>query len=314
MLTAALVAGTLRATGGPGSSAPNEDEMAEIDRVSVVGAGTVGSQLAYQCALAGLPVRMISRRVETLEKGVANAERLLKRRVEKGTLSQEECDATLGRVRPTIELGEGVADAQIVIEAVAEVLEVKHGVWKQIDEAAPEEAIFASTSSTIGISKLAHVTRRPDRCVNAHFFNPVLLMDLVEVVRGPHTSDQTVELTMQFCRRVSRHPVLVQKESYGFVVNRVVFTAIREALRLLDDGAATAEDIDDACVRGLNWPMGPIKLADFIGLDVIHDAWLLGREEMHDDAWTPTPELRRHIEAGELGIKTGRGFHEYRKP
>jgi 3-hydroxybutyryl-CoA dehydrogenase len=287
--------------------------MAEIDRVSVVGAGTVGSQLAYQCALAGLPVRMVSRRVETLEKGVANAERLLKRRVEKGTLSQEECDAALGRVRPTIELAEGVADAQIVIEAVAEVLEIKHDVWKQMDAAAPADAIFASTSSTIGVSHLAHVTARPDKCVNAHFFNPVLLMDLVEVVRGPHTSDETVEATIEFCRRVNRHPVLVQKESYGFIVNRVVFTAIREALRLLDDGAATAEDIDDACVRGLNWPMGPIKLADFIGLDVIHDAWLLGKEEMHDEAWTPTAELKRHVEAGELGMKTGRGFIEYPK-
>ena len=285
--------------------------MAEIDRVSVVGAGTVGSQLAYQCALAGLPVRMVSRRVETLDKSIANAERLLRRRVEKGTISQADCDAALGRVRPTIELEEGVADAQIVIEAVAEVLETKHGVWKQLDEAAPAEAIFASTSSTIGISKLAHVTKRPDRCLNAHFFNPVLLMDLVEVVRGPLTSDETVEATMEFCRRVGRHPVLVQKESYGFIVNRVVFTAIREALRLLEDGAASAEDIDDACIRGLNWPMGPIRLADFIGLDVIHDAWLLGKEVMHDDAWTPTAELKRHVEGGELGVKTGRGFLVY---
>jgi 3-hydroxybutyryl-CoA dehydrogenase len=285
--------------------------MAEIDRVSVVGAGTVGSQLAYQCALAGLPVRMVSRRVETLEKGVANAERLLKRRVEKGTLSQEDCDAALGRVHPTIDLEEGVADAQIVIEAVAEVLETKHDVWKQMDAAAPKDAIFASTSSTIGVSHLAHVTNRTDKCVNAHFFNPVFLMDLVEVVRGPHTSDETVAATVEFCERVNRHPVLVQKESYGFIVNRVVFTAIREALRLLDNGAATAEDIDDACVRGLNWPMGPIKLADFIGLDVIHDAWLVGKEEMQDDAWTPTPELKQHVDAGELGMKTGRGFLEY---
>src|SRR5258708_29117407 len=226
--------------------------MAEIDRVSVIGAGTVGSQLAYQCALAGLPVRMVSRRVETLEKGVANAERLLKRRVEKGTLSQEECDATMGRVHPTVDMEEGVGDAQIVIEAVAEVLETKHGVWKQFDALAPAEAIFASTSSTIGISHLAHVTSRPDRCVNAHFFNPVLLMDLVEVVRGPHTSDATVEATMEFCRRVNRHPVLVQKESYGFIVKRVVFTPIRAALRLLHDRAPPAQDIDHARRRGLN--------------------------------------------------------------
>jgi 3-hydroxybutyryl-CoA dehydrogenase len=287
--------------------------MAEIDRVSVVGAGAVGSQLAYQCALAGLPVRLVSRRIETLAKGVANTERLLKRRVEKGVLTQEDCDAALGRVRPTIDLDEGVADAQIVVEAVAEVLETKHDIWKQVDSLAPPEAIMASTSSTIGISKLAHVTQRTDRCINAHFFNPVLLMDLVEVVRGAHTSDETVAATMAFCQRVNRHPVLVKKESYGFIVNRVVFTAIREALRLLDEGAATAEDIDDACVRGLNWPMGPIKLADFIGLDVINEAWLLGQEEMHDDSWAPTRELTQHVKAGELGMKTGRGFLEHSK-
>jgi 3-hydroxybutyryl-CoA dehydrogenase len=253
----------------------------------------------------------VSRRQETLDKGVANAERLLRRRVEKGSLSQEECDAALGRVRPTVDLAQGVADAQIVIEAVAEVLETKHDVWKQIDGLAPLEAIMASTSSTIGVSKLAHVTHRADRCVNAHFFNPVLLMDLVEVVRGRHTSDETVEATMAFCRRVNRHPVLVQKESYGFIVNRIIFTAIREALRLLDEGAATAEDIDEACLRGLKWPMGPVKLADFIGLDVLLEAWLLGQEEMHDDSWAPTPELKQHVRAGELGMKTGRGFLEH---
>ena len=280
----------------------------EINRVTVVGAGTVGSQLAFQAALGGMAVRLASRRQETLDKGVANATRLLRRRVEKGSLGEADCDAALGRVVPTTNLAEAVADADIVVEAVAEVLETKHEVWRQLDAAAPEPTILASTSSTIGISKLDHVTGRPDRCINAHFFNPVLLMDLVEVVRGPHTSDETVSATMEFARRVGRHPVLVEKESYGFIVNRVVFTAIREALRLLDEGAATAEDIDDACVRGLNWPMGPIKLADFIGLDVIHDAWHLGKEEMHDDWWQPTPELEAHVNAGELGMKTGRGF------
>jgi 3-hydroxybutyryl-CoA dehydrogenase len=285
----------------------------EITRVSVVGAGTVGSQLAYQVALSGLPVRMYSRRVETLEKAVANAERLLKRRVEKGTLEDRECEATLARVHPTIELDEAVSDAQLVMEAVAESLEIKHDIWKQVDTLAPAEAIMASTSSTIGVSHLAHVTQRPEKCLNAHFFNPVLLMDLVEVVRGPKTSDDTFESVMEFARRVNRHPVPVERESYGFIVNRVVFTAIREALRLLDEGAASADDIDDACVRGLNWPMGPIKLADFIGLDVIHDAWLLGKEEMKDPAWQPTPELAEHVKNGELGMKTGRGFLTHEK-
>jgi 3-hydroxybutyryl-CoA dehydrogenase len=285
----------------------------EISRVSVVGAGTVGSQLAYQCALSGLEVRMYSRRAETLEKAVANAERLLKRRVEKGSLDEKDCDAALARVHPTVEIEEAVADAQIVIEAVAEDISTKHGVWKQMDEFAPPEAILASTSSTIGVSHLAHVTGRPEKCLNAHFFNPVLLMDLCEVVRGPKTSDETFKTVVAFCEQVGRHPVPVNHESYGFIVNRVVFTAIREALRLLDEGAAGANDIDDACKRGLNWPMGPIALADFIGLDVIHDAWHLALEETKDPLWQPTAELEAHVHAGELGNKTGKGFLVHEK-
>ncbi len=285
----------------------------EISRVSVVGAGTVGSQLAYQCALSGLEVRMYSRRVQTLEKAVANAERLLKRRVEKGTLDEKECEAALARVHPTIDLDEALGDAQIVIEAVAEDMSTKHDIWKQMDELAPAEAILASTSSTIGASHLAHVTKRPEKCLNAHFFNPVLLMDLCEVVRGPKTSDETFETVMEFCRQIGRHPVPVRRESYGFIVNRVVFTAIREALRLLDEGAAEAADIDDACKRGLNWPMGPINLADFIGLDVIHDAWHLALEETKDPLWKPTPELEAHVKAGELGVKAGKGFLTHEK-
>jgi len=285
----------------------------EIKTVCVVGAGTVGSQLAYQCALGGLAVRLTSRNQATIDKGTANATRLLRRRVEKGTLTEFECEDALSRVTTTVDLAEALAGADIMIEAVAERLDVKEEVFRQAGAAAAPHAILATTSSTIEIHKLAPVTGRPERCINAHFFNPVLLMDLVEVVRGPQTSEETVESVMNFARRVGRHPVLVQRESYGFIVNRVIFTAIREALRLIDEGAASAEDIDEACVRGLNWPMGPVKLADFIGLDVIRDAWILGKEEMQDDAWEPTAALNAHVEAGELGMKSGQGFLEHAK-
>jgi 3-hydroxybutyryl-CoA dehydrogenase len=285
----------------------------EVSRVCVVGAGTVGSQLAYQCALNGVPVRLASRSPETLMKGVSNATRVLQRRVDKGALTEEALESALALVHTTTSIDEAAAEADLVVEAVAERLDVKRAVFQQLDGLASEGTILATTSSTIECSKIASATNRPDRCINAHFFNPVLLMDLVEVVRGPETSDQTVERTMAFCRQAGRHPVLVRRESYGFIVNRVIFTAIREALRLLDEGAATAEDIDDACVRGLNWPMGPIKLADFIGLDVIHDAWLLGKDEMSDDAWEPTPALTERIKAGELGMKAGRGFFDHGK-
>lgn len=283
----------------------------EIKTVCVVGAGTVGSQLAYQCALGGLSVQLTSRSQQTIDRGCANAERLLRRRVDKGTLTEFECEDALGRVTATTDLAAAVSEADIMVEAVAERLDLKEAIFRQADAAAPPRTILATTSSTIEIQKLAPLTSRPDKCINAHFFNPVLLMDLVEVVRGPQTSDETVAATMAFARRVGRHPVLVQRESYGFIVNRIIFTAIREALRLVDEGAATPQDIDEACVRGLKWPMGPVRLADFIGLDVIRDAWLLGREEMHDEAWVPTAELDRHLAAGELGMKTGQGFLEH---
>jgi 3-hydroxybutyryl-CoA dehydrogenase len=279
--------------------------------VSVVGAGTVGSQLAFQCALHGVDVTLASRRQETLDRGVAGATKLLHRRVEKGSLAEADCAAALGRVHTTTSVEAAAHHAEIVVEAVAERLDVKQEVFRHLDQHAPAGTILATTSSTIGISQLAGETGRPDLCVNAHFFNPVLVMDLVEVVRGPATSDETVRRTMDFARQVGRHPILVNRESYGFIVNRIIFTAIREALRLVAEGAATPEDVDEACLRGLNWPMGPIKLADFIGLDVIHDAWLLGQEEMDDAAWVPTPDLELRISSGELGMKTGRGFFDH---
>ena len=285
----------------------------KVSRVAVVGAGTVGSQLAFQCALHGVEVQLTSRSQETLDAGVAGASRVLKRRVEKGQLEGADCDAAVDRVNATTSIEEALKGAQVVVEAVAERLDVKQEVFRLLDRHAQPGAILATTSSTIGISQLAEVTTRGTHCLNAHFFNPVLLMDLVEVVRGPDTADEVVERTMEFCRQVGRHPIEVNRESYGFIVNRVIFTAIREALRLVEEGAATPEDIDEACVRGLNWPMGPIKLADFIGLDVIHDAWLLGRDEMHDQAWTPTRELVQRVRQGQLGMKSGQGYFTHNK-
>ena len=284
-----------------------------IERVAVIGAGTVGSQLAFQCALGGLEVGLWSRQEATLERGVEGARRVLRGRVEKGKLAEADCDAALARVKPTISLEEAAAGIDFAVEAVAEQLDAKREIFSRLGVAAPEDAVLATTSSTIGISALADVTGRPDRCINTHFFNPVLVMDLVEVVRGPETSDATVATAMEFCRHAGRFPVEVEQESYGFIVNRVIFTAIREAIRLLDEGAATAADIDEACVRGLNWPMGPLRLADFIGLDVIRDAWRLGETEMADPAWRVTDELARHVDAGELGMKSGKGFFEHQK-
>jgi 3-hydroxybutyryl-CoA dehydrogenase len=277
----------------------------------VIGAGTVGSQLAFQCALGGVEVTLASRSQETIDRGMAAASKILRRRVEKGSLDEAECEAAIARVATTTSIVDAAGGGEFVIEAVAEQLDLKREIFRELGRHADPGAVLATTSSTICISQLASETGRPECCVNAHFFNPVLVMDLVEVVRGPETSQETVDRTMAFATQVGRRPILVQRESYGFIVNRIIFTAIREALRLVDEGAATPADIDEACVRGLNWPMGPVKLADFIGLDVIRDAWLLGREEMHDDAWAPTAALDQHVSAGELGMKTGRGFFEH---
>jgi 3-hydroxybutyryl-CoA dehydrogenase len=284
-----------------------------MTRLAVVGAGSMGAQIAQQAALHGLDVRLTDKSAEQLAKAVASNRGHLERRVEKGKLTQEEAEAALARVQVTPDLGEAVRDAGFVIEAVFEDLELKRSVFRDLDQVAPPEAVLASNSSTMGVSKIADATNRPERCVNMHFFFPVLVMDLVEVVRGPQTSDATVERAMAMAREMQRTPVLLNKEIDGFIVNRILHAATQEAYRLLDAGVASFEDIDTAVEKGLNWPLGPFRLGDFSGLDVTYNARLHMYRSTGDERYKPSPQLEAKVKAGKLGRKTGEGWYTYNR-
>jgi 3-hydroxybutyryl-CoA dehydrogenase len=282
-----------------------------LTRLAVVGGGGMGSQIAQQAALHRVEVRLQDVSPEQLAKAVEQNRSLLQRRVEKGRLAQDEADAAVARVRTTTDLAEAAAEAEIVIEAIVERLEAKREVFAELDRLCPRETVLASNSSTMPISRIASATGRADRCCNLHFFFPVLVMELCEVVRGPQTSDSTVSLAMDFVREMGRVPVLLNREIEGFIVNRILHHASQEAYRLLDAGVASFEDIDTAVEKGLNWPLGPFRLGDLSGLDVTYNARRHVFETTGDPKYRPSESLRRKVEEGKLGRKTGEGWYRY---
>jgi 3-hydroxybutyryl-CoA dehydrogenase len=271
----------------------------------------MGAQIAQQAALHGLEVRLHDESDEQLRKATESNRGHLLRRVEKGRLGQDDMDAALRRVHPIGALEEAVHGADFVIEAVFEDLEVKRAIFSDLDRLAASNAVLASNSSTIGISKIASSTARADHCVNMHFFYPVLVMDLVEVVRGPATSNETVARAMAVAREMGRTAVLLNKEIDGFIVNRILYAATQEAYRLLDAEVATFEDIDIAVEKGLHWPLGPFRLGDFSGLDVTYKARLHMFEATGDERYRPSPQLEAKVNARKLGRKTGEGWYRY---
>jgi len=280
-------------------------------KLAVIGAGSMGAQIAQQAALHDVEVVLQDKDEAQLGKARESNRGHLARRVEKGKLSQANAELALERVGTTMDLGQAVFEADFVIEAVFEDIEAKRAIFEAVDGLAPPDAILASNSSTIGISKLADVTRRPERCLNMHFFYPVLVMDLVEIVRGPKTSDDAVERAVALARQIGRTPVVLNKEIDGFIVNRILHAATQEAYRLLDAHVASFEDIDIAVEKGLNWPMGPFRLGDFSGLDVTYNARLHMYRSTGDVRYKPSPQLEAKVTAGKLGRKTGEGWYTY---
>jgi len=280
-------------------------------RLAVVGAGSMGAQIAQQAALQGVDVYLHDQSAEQLQKARDSNRGHVMRRVEKGKLDKAEAEKALTRVQTTTDLSEAVSHTDFVIEAVFEDLQLKRSVFAELDRAAPKDAVLASNSSTMGISKIADATSKPELCVNMHFFYPVLVMDLVEVVRGPATSDGTVDRAMSAAREIGRTPVLINKEIDGFIVNRILHAATQEAYRLLDAGVAGFEDIDVAVEKGLNWPMGPFRLGDFSGLDVTYNARLHMFKTTGEERFRPSPQLEAKVKAGKLGRKTGEGWYRY---
>ncbi len=284
--------------------------MGELKRVVVVGAGTMGSQIALQTALSGkYHVTLVDSVHGQLERAKAQNQKLVDRSVEKGRLTAEQAKAAMERIHDSDSLARPAGDAQIVIEAVIEDFDAKKGVFTELSKHAAKDAILTSNSSTIAISRLAEYSGSPERCCNTHFFHPVTVMQLCEVARGPMTSDETVATAMDFVRSIDRTPVLLRREIWGFIVNRILFAASEEAIRLLEGGYASAEDIDIAVQKGLNWPMGPFHLLDFSGLDIFYGAMKdRHRQGEGDDA---PPVLEKLIKEGKLGRKTGEGFFKY---
>jgi 3-hydroxybutyryl-CoA dehydrogenase len=282
-----------------------------VTNLAVIGAGSMGAQIAQQAALNGVDVRLQDKSEEQLSKAKASNRGHVMRRVEKGRLAQADADAALTRVSTTTDIGDALHGADFVIEAVFEDIDVKREVFTELDRKAPPQAVLASNSSTMGISKIADATRRPESCVNMHFFHPVLVMDLVEIVRGPQTSDRTVEAAMTMAHEMGRTPVLINKEVDGFIVNRILHAATQEAYRLLDAGVASFEDIDIAVEKGLNWPLGPFRLGDFSGLDVTYNARLHMYRTTGEERFKPSRQLEAKVKAGKLGRKTGEGWYRY---
>jgi 3-hydroxybutyryl-CoA dehydrogenase len=282
-----------------------------VTRLAVVGAGSMGAQVAQQAALCGVEVTLQDKSAEQLRKAVESNRGHVMRRVEKGKLGREAAEKALGRVRTTTDLPDAVESADFIIEAVFEDLALKRAVFAELDRSVTANTVLASNSSTMGISKIADATGRPERCINMHFFYPVLVMDLVEVVRGPQTSDDTVERAMKMAKEMDRTAVMLNKEIDGFIVNRILHAATQEAYRLLDGGVAGFEDIDTAVEKGLNWPMGPFRLGDFSGLDVTYNARKHMYEATGDERLRPSPQLEAKVKAGKLGRKTGEGWYTY---
>jgi 3-hydroxybutyryl-CoA dehydrogenase len=284
-----------------------------ISRVAVVGFGTMGTGIAQVFAQSGFEVVAVDVSEEILRRGVetiVSGPFGLRRLVERGRITEEQMREVLSRIRTTTNLAEAVSSADFVIEAVFEDLEVKKRVFRDVDTHAPKHAILASNTSTLSITALAAATSRPDKVVGMHFFNPPQVMKLVEIVRGLQTSDETVEVVKGLAERLGKTPV-VCRDVPGFIANRVGIIAILEAIRLYDQGVASAKDIDTAMKLGYNWPMGPLELADFIGLDVLLSIAEVLYRETGNPAYHPPTILRRLVAAGYLGRKSGRGFYTY---
>lgn len=283
----------------------------QIERICVLGAGNMGHQIALSAALAGFKVKCTDAKQEALQKAEQFADNYLKERVAKGKLSPEAARSARENISFIADLKGAAYDADLVIEAVLENLELKRNIFAQLDEICPTHTILATNSSYIVSSKIADATKRPDKVCNMHFFNPVLVMKLVEVVNGPHTADETAETVRAVAEKMGKIPVMLQKEIYGFLVNRIV-TAIRtEALYLLDQGIASYQDIDTAVVNALGHPMGPFRLLDLVGIDLAYEIAMERYRQTGEPAYKPSPYLVEKVVKGEWGRKKGKGFYEY---
>ncbi|MDR6225470.1 3-hydroxybutyryl-CoA dehydrogenase [Desmospora profundinema] len=281
-----------------------------IQRVTVIGAGQMGSGIAQVAAQAGYRVQLHDLTEEQVEKGLAVISRNLSRQVEKGRFQQLEKEAILSRLDGATDLRKAAGEADIVVEAVVENMAVKADLFRQLDDVCPAHTILASNTSSLPITEIAAVTKRPEQVIGMHFMNPVPVMKLVEVIRGLATSDEVTQTVEALAKEMGKTPVEVN-DFPGFVSNRILMPMINEAVYALYEGVAEKEAIDEVMKLGMNHPMGPLTLADFIGLDTCLSIMEILHEGFGDPKYRPCPLLRKYVKAGWLGRKTGRGFYVY---
>jgi len=283
----------------------------EIKVIGVLGAGAMGNGIAQVAAQAGYQVIMRDIEDRFVENGLKAIDKFLSKSVEKGKMTEEQKKGVAGRIKGTVRM-EDLKDADLVIEAVFEDLGVKRDLFKQLDDLTRKDVILTSNTSSMSITEIAAATRRPEKVAGMHFFNPAPLMRLVEVIRGFHTNDETVRTLMDISKKMGKEPVEVKKDTPGFIVNRLMIPHFIEAIRMLEEGIATAEDIDKAIKLGLNYPMGPFELMDLTGIDIAHHVTEYFYKELNKESkWSIPPLMKSMLRAGRLGRKTGGGWYKY---
>jgi len=288
---------------------------ARVSKVAVLGAGLMGHGIAQVASqVGGYEVSMLDINQELVDRGMKMIEGSVSKFVEKGKLAKAQADAVLSRVHPTTDLATALSGSQLVIEAATEDPKLKMELYRDVAQRVGNDTIVASNTSSISITLLASAMKRPENVCGMHFFNPPQLMSLVEIIRGNRTTQGTVDFVKGVASRMGKETVLCKKDSPGFIVNRILVPALNEAVFLMQEGVADPEDIDKAVKLGLNWPMGPLQLLDYVGLDTTLNITQVFMQEFQDSKYRASPLLREMVRAGQLGRKTGRGFYEWGSP